>query len=296
VFKLRGTRVIFGAHQSIAGGFHNALTRGREATCDSIQIFNKSNNQWKARPIASEEIDLYLEMIDETGISVACSHTSYLINIASPDPALNKKSYLSLKEEMERCEALKVPNLVMHPGSHVGTGEEQGLNRIGRNINKLFRQLKGSSVTLCLETTAGQGSNLGYSFEQLAYIIDKVEDQDHIGVCLDTCHIFAAGYEIRTEKDYRSTMNTFKDQIGFNKLKVIHINDSKGDFGSRKDRHEHIGEGAIGKTGFQNLVSDRRLAKVPMILETPKEEDLEDDKTNLKVLRSLIRKPATKPK
>ena len=287
--------MISGAHESIAGGLSNALSRGRLATCDSIQIFNKSNNQWKAKPLAPEEVDSYFDMIDETGISVACSHTSYLINIASPDSALNKKSYLSLKEEMERCEVLKIPNLVMHPGSHVGSGERKGLNRIARNVNKLFRQLRDNNVTLCLETTAGQGSNLGYSFEQLASIIDQVDDQEHVGVCLDTCHIFAAGYEIRTKKDYHSTMDSFKDQIGFDKLKIIHVNDSKGDLGSRKDRHEHIGKGMIGKEGFRNLVCDRRFSKVPMILETHKEEDLKDDIKNLKVLRSLTKKKAKRP-
>ncbi len=287
--------MILGAHESIAGGLSNALSRGRLATCDRIQIFNKSNNQWKAKPLAAEEVDSYFDMIDETGISVACSHTSYLINIASPDSALNKKSYLSLKEEMERCEVLKIPNLVMHPGSHVGSGERKGLNRIARNINKLFRRLRDNNVTLCLETTAGQGSNLGYSFEQLASIIDQVDDQEHVGVCLDTCHIFAAGYEIRTKKDYRSTMDAFKDQIGFDKLKIIHVNDSKGDLGSRKDRHEHIGKGMIGKEGFRNLVCDRRFSKVPMILETHKEEDLKDDIKNLKVLRSLTKKKAKRP-
>ena len=287
--------MILGAHESIAGGLSNALSRGRLATCDRIQIFNKSNNQWKAKSLAPEEVDSYFDMIDETGISVACSHTSYLINIASPDSALNKKSYLSLKEEMERCEVLKIPNLVMHPGSHVGSGERKGLNRIARNINKLFRQLRDNNVTLCLEPTAGQGSNLGYSFEQLTSIIDQVDDQEHVGVCLDTCLIFAAGYEIRTKKDYRSTMDSFKDQIGFNKLKIIHVNDSKGDLGSRKDRHEHIGKGMIGKEGFRNLVCDRRFSKVPMILETHKEEDLKDDIKNLKVLRSLTKKKAKRP-
>ena len=286
--------MIFGSHQSIAGGLFNALIRGREATCDSIQIFNKSNSQWKARPIGSEEIDRYFEMVQETGVSVACSHTSYLINIASPDSALNNKSFLSLKEEMQRCNALKIPNLVMHPGSHVGSGEENGLKLIAKNINRLLEQIQDNTVTLCLETTAGQGSNLGYAFDQLAFLIDQVADKAHIGVCLDTCHIFAAGYEIRSERAYRSTMKKFKDSVGLDNLKVVHVNDSKGDLGSKKDRHEHIGEGMIGKDGFRNLLGDRRLSKIPMILETPREKDLDDDRRNLKILRSLMKKTGKK--
>ena len=223
-------------------------------------------------------------------MNVATSHSSYLINIASPDKELNEKSYRSLKEEMERCQMLKIPNLVLHPGSHVGTGEEAGIKRIIKNLNKLFKELKNNNVCLLLETTAGQGSNLGYTFEQIAVMIDGVKIQDHIGVCLDTCHIFAAGYPISDPKEYKKTMKKFDDIIGIDKLKIIHMNDSKKEFGSRRDRHEHIGKGHIGIEAFRNIVNDKRLKKIPMILETPKEEELKEDIENLKLLRSLVKK------
>ncbi|MHC4521097.1 MAG: deoxyribonuclease IV [Planctomycetota bacterium] len=281
--------MIFGAHESIAGGAFNAVLRGQKATCDTIQMFNKSNNQWRAKVLTGEEIDEYFRTIEQTGVTVSTSHTSYLINIASPDKELNKKSYLSLKEEMERCEVLKIPNLVMHPGSHVGSGEEKGMKAIARNINRLFSQLKDNHVTLLLETTAGQGSNLGCTFEQLAYIIDRVEHKDQIGVCMDTCHVFAAGYPISEPKDYSRTMKQFDETIGLDRLRIIHMNDSKKEFGSRRDRHEHIGKGFIGLEAFRNIVNDRRLKKVPLILETPKGDDLKEDIENLRVLRALVK-------
>ncbi len=282
--------MLFGAHESISGGVYKAIERGRLATCDTIQMFNKSNNQWRAAGLKPDEIDKFFALQEETGITVATSHTSYLINIASPDRALSEKSYRSLKEEMERCRLLRIPNLVMHPGSHVGSGEEIGIARIAENINKLFDELPDNDVTLLLETTAGQGSNLGYTFEQLAAMIDKVEDKARIGVCLDTCHIFAAGYPIVDPKDYRATMRSFDKIIGLDRLRIIHLNDSKKELGSRRDRHEHIGQGFIGLEGFRNIVNDRRLRKIPMILETPKGEDLTEDRENLRVLRSLVKK------
>ena len=282
--------MIFGAHESIAGGVFNAVERGHQATCDTIQMFNKSNNQWRAKKLHSDEIEKFFEAIETTGVTVATSHTSYLINIASPDAALNEKSYKSLKEEMERCETLKIPNLVMHPGAHVGSGEETGMMAIAGNINRLFGELKDNHVTLLLEGTAGQGTVLGSKFEQLAYMIDMIEDKDHLGVCLDTCHMFAAGYPLIDPKDYRKTIKAFDDIVGLDKLRIIHVNDSLREFASGKDRHEHIGKGHIGLDGFRNLVNDRRLKKVPLILETPKGEDLAEDIENLKILRSLVNK------
>ncbi|MEA2030511.1 MAG: deoxyribonuclease IV [candidate division Zixibacteria bacterium] len=282
--------MLFGAHESIAGGVHKSIERGKQATCDTIQIFNKSNSQWRAAKLKSEDIDEYFRLQEKLGVTVATSHTSYLINIASPNEALEEKSILSLKEEMERCKLLNIPNLVMHPGSHVGSGEEEGMIRISRNINKLFDALNDNSVTLLLESTAGQGTNIGYLFEQLAQIIHLVEDKNHIGVCLDTCHIFSAGYELRNSKGYSKTIKDFDDIIGLEKLRIIHMNDSKKPFGEKKDRHEHIGQGYIGLEGFSNIVNDSRLKKIPMILETPKDKDLAEDIENLKVLRSLIRK------
>jgi deoxyribonuclease-4 len=286
--------MLFGAHQSIAGGVYNALHRGKQATCDTIQIFNKSNNQWRAKKLESNDVDLYFEAIDETGVKVACSHTSYLINIASPDDALWEKSRISLTEEMQRCNLLKVPALVMHPGSHVGSGEETGLNRVADALNRMFDELGNNTVVMALEATAGQGTNLGYKFEQLAYIIDRVEDKDHMGVCLDSCHIFAAGYPLIEPKDYDKTIKSFDKIVGLDRLQVFHINDSKKEFGSKRDRHEHIGQGFIGLEGFRNIVNDAKLENVPLILETPKEDDLAEDVENLRILRSLIKKPAGK--
>ncbi|MFZ5981581.1 MAG: deoxyribonuclease IV [Candidatus Zixiibacteriota bacterium] len=281
--------MLLGAHESIAGGLEQAVYRGRQATCDTIQIFTKANNQWQAKRLGTDEIDLFFRAIEETGVSVACAHTSYLINIASPDKTLNQKSYISLKEELTRCALLEIPCLVLHPGSHVGSGEETGLNRVVDNINRLYADLSDHRVTLCLETTAGQGTNLGSTFEQLAYLIDRVEDKKRIGVCLDTCHIFAAGYPLSEPTDYRKTMNRFERVIGWKYLKVIHLNDSLKEFASRRDRHEHIGDGFIGREGFRNLLNDFQLKKIPMILETPKGEDLKEDIRNLEILRSLIK-------
>lgn len=281
--------MIFGAHESIAGGVFNAVILGQKATCDTIQMFNKSSNQWRAKKLESKEIDEFFRQIELTGVTVSVSHTSYLINIASPDPALNKKSTDALREELERCEVLRIPNLVLHPGSHVGSGEETGMNLIAENINAIFDALPDDKACLLLETTAGQGSNLGYTFEQLAYMIDRVEDKKRVGVCLDTCHIFAAGYPIIDPKDYKKTIKQFDDVIGLDRLKIIHVNDSLKEFGSKKDRHEHIGKGHIGLEGISNFVNDKRLAKVPMVLETPKEEDLTEDIENLRVLRSLVK-------
>lgn len=278
----------FGAHQSISGGVFNAVFLGQKAGCDTIQMFNKSSNQWRAKKLVSDEVDKFFSAIEETGVTVATSHTSYLINIASPEPELNAKSYAALKEEMERCNLLKIPNLVLHPGSHVGTGEEGGLNRIAANINKLFDELEGNACCLLLETTAGQGSNLGSKFEQLAYIIEKIENKKHIGVCLDTCHVFAAGYPIIEPADYKKTMQQFDDIIGLKRLRIIHMNDSQKPFASQRDRHEHIGKGCIGLEAFRNIVNDSRLTDIPKILETPKGDDVAEDIENLRVLRSLV--------
>ena len=279
----------FGAHESIAGGVFTAIERGVTATCDTIQMFNKANAQWRAKVLTDAEIEKFFELQQQTGVTVCTSHSSYLINIASPDKALGTKSYLGLKDEMERCERLRIPNLVMHPGAHVGAGLETGMDTIVKNLNKLFGELKDNHVTLALETTAGQGSTIGRTFEELAYIIENVEDSTYLGVCLDTCHIFAAGYDIREPKVYSKTIKSFDDTIGLDRLRIIHANDSKKEFDSRRDRHEHIGQGHIGLDGFRNIVNDKKLKYVPIILETPKGEDLKEDIENLKVLRSLVK-------
>jgi deoxyribonuclease-4 len=282
--------MLLGAHMSIAGGVYNAVTAGKKATCDTIQIFTKQSNQWRAKPLTDVEIEKFLQEQKSTGVSVACAHVSYLINLGSPDDALYAKSVDSFKIELERCGMLRIPHLVMHPGSHVGSGEETGLKRIAEALNRIFDQLPENKTTVCLETTAGQGTNLGYRFEQLARIIEMVEDKSRMTVCLDTCHAFAAGYALRDVKEYRATMREFDRIVGLKRLKVIHFNDSKKPFGSKKDRHEHIGKGELGLEPFRNILNDRRLNKVPKILETPKSEDLHEDIENLKILRSLIKK------
>lgn len=282
------TNQVFGAHESISGGVFNALDRAKQATCDVVQIFNKSNSQWRAKKLEAKELDLYFKKIDETGIKVCTSHTCYLINIGSSDPELNEKSYQAIKDEMERCELLKIPCLVMHPGAHTGAGEKIGLENIVRNIRRLMSELKDNHVCLLLETTAGQGSTLGHTFEQLAYIISEVDNHPQVGVCMDTCHVFSAGYPITELADYKKTIEQFDSTIGLGRLKIIHMNDSKKGFGEKKDRHEHIGKGHIGLEAFRNIVNDPRLRHIPKIIETPKDEKtLAEDIENLRVLRSL---------
>lgn len=277
-----------GAHMSIAGGIFNAPGLGQKATCDVIQLFTKSSNQWKAKTLTEEDIQKFFDIQKETGVKAICAHDSYLINLASPDETLHQKSYDAFKIELERCHLLQIPYLVMHPGSHVGSGETAGLKKIAESFNRLFDELPDNKTIVCQETTAGQGTNLGYKFEQLASVVDMVEDKKRMAVCLDTCHIFAAGYPIQDEKDYKKTMKEFNQILGLKNLKVIHINDSKKPFASRVDRHEHIGEGYLGLEPFRHIMNDNRLKKVSKILETPKGDDLKEDIKNLKKLRSLI--------
>jgi deoxyribonuclease-4 len=280
--------MFLGAHMSIAGGVYNAVLDGKKATCGVVQIFTKQSSQWKAKILTDEEVERFINEQKETGVKVPCAHDSYLINLASPEDALYEKSIEAFGIEMERCDRLKIPNLVMHPGSHVGSGEETGLKRIAEAFNRIFNQLPNNKTVVCLETVAGQGTNLGYKFEQLAQIIDLVEDKSRMAVCFDTCHVFAAGYPLQDPKEYRKTMKQFDTILGLKRIKAIHLNDSKKPFGSRKDRHEHIGEGELGLEPFRNILNDRRLNKIPKILETPKSEDLHEDIENLKRLRSLV--------
>ncbi|PJA29997.1 MAG: deoxyribonuclease IV [candidate division Zixibacteria bacterium CG_4_9_14_3_um_filter_46_8] len=282
-------KVLLGAHMSISGGVANALLAGKYLDCTAIQMFTKSSNQWKAKPLSEDDITGFRLLQRQSGI-MTVAHDSYLINLGSPDKALLDKSRKAFLEEMERCEKLEIPYLVTHPGSHVGVGEEIGLHTIVESLNWLYTKTPDSKVIICLETTAGQGSNLGYKFEQIAFLIDESEESDRLGVCLDTCHIFAAGYEIRNKKAYNKTMTEFDRVIGLNRLKVVHINDSKKDLGSKVDRHEHIGKGFIGIEPFGYFLNDRRLKKLPFLLETPKGDDGEMDDINLGILRGLIKK------
>ncbi len=224
------------------------------------------------------------------------AHDSYLINLSAQDASILRKSRESFIEEIKRCELLGIPFLNFHPGSHMGAGEEEGIKRIIESLNDAHAQTLGTRVMSVLETTAGQGSAIGYRFEHLRRIIEGVDDPNRMGVCLDTCHVFAAGYDISTEQGYRRTMEEFDAIIGLGRLVAIHVNDSKKPLGSRIDRHEHIGRGAIGKSGFRSLMRDERLAGVPKILETPKGEDLREDRMNLNLLRKLAGWHAGRPK
>lgn len=281
--------MLLGSHMSIAGGVFNSLISGKELGCTTIQIFTKSNNQWKARPLTASEISEFHTKQKETQISPVVAHDSYLINVASPDKALQEKSREALLVELQRCESLGISHLVMHPGSHVGTGEKEGIKRIAEALNWLHSQTKDFTTQIALETTAGQGTNLGYRFEQLAEIMDLTEQKKRLAVCLDTCHIFAAGYDIRTKESCEKTMEKFGKIVGLDKLKVIHFNDSVKDFGSRVDRHEHIGKGKIGLEGFRFFMNDKRFEKIPKILETPKDEEGKFDRMNLATLRKLMK-------
>jgi deoxyribonuclease-4 len=279
-----------GAHMSIAGGVDKAILLGHEVGCDTIQIFTKSSNQWRAKPLTDGEIERFAANREKYGISPVVAHDSYLINLASPDKeGLLTKSREAFLVEMERAETLGIPYLVMHPGSHLGAGVEEGLKTVAESFDWLFSRTANLKLIVLLETTAGQGTNLGFTFEQLRTIIDTVEDGGRFGVCLDTAHIFAAGYDITTREDYENTLQEFDRIIGLRRLKAVHLNDSKKDLASRVDRHEHIGKGALGLEPFRMLLNDARFDELPMILETPKRPGYAEDKENLAVLRSLIR-------
>lgn len=282
-------RLLVGAHMSISGGVFNAFTNGQEVGCTTIQIFTKNNNQWRAKELTSEDIKRFLDNQKETEISPVVGHNAYLINLASPKEDVYDMSREAMLVELQRAELLRLPYLVMHPGSHLGNGEKKGLGKVVRSIDWLHQKTPGYQVKILLETTAGQGSSIGYRFEHLAQIIEGVKESDRLGVCYDTCHAFAAGYDIRTTKAYEATFGEFDKVVGLARLKVIHVNDSLKDLGGRVDRHQHIGEGKIGLEGFRLLMNDERWEKVPKILETPKEGGTERDIKNLKTLRRLVK-------
>lgn len=273
---------------SIAGGVHTAVDRATSIGCTALQVFTKNNNQWNGKPFTQEDIARYKQKISAAGIAPVVSHDSYLINLCATNPDILKKSRAAFIDELERCEQLGIPLLNFHPGSHLGTGEEEGIKRICESLNIAHSKTKNYNVKSVLEATAGQGTNIGHTFEHLRAIIDGVENPERMAVCIDTCHIFAAGYDISTEKGYEKTFQLFDEIIGLDRLVAFHVNDSKKGLGSRVDRHEHIGKGAIGLEGFRLLVNDERFAHIPKILETPKSEDLHEDVENLKVLKSLI--------
>ena len=280
---------LLGAHFSIAKGLHQALYEAETYGCTALQIFTKNTSAWKERTLTQEEIIRFDLARKETGITSIASHTSYLINLATPERKKHVMSCNALKQELIRSSLLDIPFVVLHPGAHLGKGKDQGIDKIALSINKIFAQIPDIRTRLLLETTAGQGSGLGHTFEQLALIMDKIENQARIGICLDTSHVFAAGYDIRTPETYRKVTDEFDAIIGLENLYVIHLNDSKKELGSRVDRHEHIGGGYIGIKAFELLMNDMRFWDIPKIIETPKQKDGPDtDKMNLNRLRSLV--------
>jgi deoxyribonuclease-4 len=282
---------MFGSHLSIAGGMHNAIIEAQRLQFDTVQVFTKNQQQWKVKPLEEAAVADWKTHGKAAGFKQTVSHDSYLINLASPDEALWRKSIDLFAEELRRCEQLGIPFLVTHPGAHVGSGEEVGLVRIAAALDELFDQVDAPHVTTCLEITAGQGSCLGARLEHLATIIEKVKQSKKLGVCLDTAHLFAAGYDFRGRK-YAAFRKELEKTIGIKRVKVLHLNDSKKELGSRVDRHDHIGLGTIGVEGFEPFVNDEAFAAVPKILETPKgkRDDGQDwDAVNLAVLKGLMK-------
>lgn len=281
---------LFGAHMSIAGGCHEAVRIAQEHSCETVQLFTKNSNQWVGKPLTDEDVEIFKKKLREAKLKYPTAHDSYLINLASPDDVLYRKSIEAFVDEVERAERLGLSYLVMHPGAHVGSGDDAGIQRVVAALDEVHRRCSGFKVMVLLEATAGQGTTLGHRFEHLAGIIEQVADPKRLGVCLDTCHVFAAGYELAPEPKYQATMDEFDRVVGLKKLKLFHLNDSKKPLGSRVDRHEALGKGLLGLEPFRLIVNDPRFEKLPMILETPKEADDNDDMdtVNLAVLRGLL--------
>lgn len=273
---------------SIAGGPARALLRGHSIHCDTIQLFARSPNRWYSKDLSREQIDDFQQAREATGITPVVAHSSYLINLGTPDEALWRKSVDALIIELRRCQQLGIVDYVLHPGSHVGSGEQAGLERVATALASAFEAIPDAKVIILLETTAGQGSSLGYKFEHLAWLIEHVQANERLGVCFDTAHVLAAGYEFRQPQSYKATWEHYDATIGMKRLRAIHLNDSKRDLGTRVDRHEQIGKGFVGLEAFRLLVNDPHLRHIPMLLETPKGPDMREDVENLALLRSLV--------
>jgi len=277
-----------GAHMSIAGGVHLAVERAQKIEAQALQVFTKSSNQWFSKPLDLQNIQKFQEARKEAKLKFAFAHDAYLINLASPDSVLWEKSIKAFSDEMDRAHSLGLDFIVFHPGAHMRSGVDPGCSRIAQAMNQLLDQKKDYKLMLLLENAAGQGTTLGRTFEELAQIWNQVEDQSRVGFCFDTCHAFAAGYDIRTSEGFSQTMKKFDEVIGVRHIKAFHLNDSKKGLECRVDRHEHIGKGQLGVQAFRWLLTDQRFKDCPMVLETPKSEDLHEDRENLKVLRSLL--------
>jgi deoxyribonuclease-4 len=272
---------------SIAGGLHTCLERGAAHGCDVVQLFTKSNQQWQTKPIRRGDLDEWQAQRASTGVEPALVHDSYLINLASPDPSLWRRSVRAFADEYARCGLLGVPALVFHPGAHVGSGATAGMARVAKAINRVCDEQTDNPTRLLMENTAGQGTSLGWRFEELRDIFAAIAAPDRVGVCVDTCHMFAAGYELRTGAGWHATLAAIERTVGLGRVRAFHVNDSKTPCGSRVDRHEHIGRGTIGLSGFRRVVNEPCFHDKPMVLETPKPTDWAD-RINLAVLRSLV--------
>jgi deoxyribonuclease-4 len=272
---------------SIRGGASMAIERARSIDCTAMQVFVKNNMQWFARPLTAEEIRAFLNHVQRGELLSVFGHANYLINLAATNPQFHANSIRALAEELVRADQLELPFLVLHPGAHLGAGEEAGLKKIAGSIDEVFWKIPKVRTKIALEITAGQGSCIGHRFEHLAHIIANVREPERLRVCLDTAHLFAAGYDINSESGVKKTFQKFDRVIGRDRLVAIHVNDSKTQRGSRVDRHEHIGKGQIGLEAFRFIMRSPRFRKIPKVLETPKEKDLAEDVINLKTLRRL---------
>src|SRR5436190_19003854 len=284
--------VLLGAHMYIAGGAHMAIERACSIQCTAMQIFVKNNMQWFAPPLCASEIRAFLDHQQRAQLAAVFAHANYLINLAATNPQFHANSLRALSEELIRADQLELPFLVMHPEAHLGAGEEAGLEKIIASIDAIWAVIPKVETKLALETTAGQGSCLGEKFEQIAAIIENVREPERLCVCLDTAHVFEAGYDIGSEAGVKKMFREFNRVIGLDRLAAVHLNDSKTALGSRVDRHEHIGKGKIGLDAFRFIMRDRRFRKIPKVLETPKGKELREDVANLKTLRGLIEKRA----
>ncbi len=275
-------------HVSIAQGLHRAFARGAEIGCTVIQLFTRNATRWKVGPLDTHTVTRFLEEHARTGMPVV-AHAPYLINLASPDAGLFERSVAALREEIERTELLGIGELVLHPGAHKGSGVDEGLGRVTLALNRALQDCPGYRTAILLENTAGQGTSVGHRFAHLGRIIDRAVQPERLGVCFDTCHAHAAGYDLTTEAAYHDVFEEFDREIGLDRLRVLHLNDSKKGLGEKIDRHEHIGLGRMGLESFRLIVNDPRFQALPKILETPKLLDGKDmDPVNLSVLRSLV--------
>ena len=282
------SEILLGAHMSIGGGVHRAIERSCSINCTAMQIFVKNNMQWFARPLERAEISAFLRHAQRRQLAAVFAHANYLINLAATNPVFHANSLRALSEELVRADQLELPFLVLHPGAHLGAGIEAGLEKIVGSIDAVHMVLRKTKTKIALETTAGQGSCLGDSFEQLAHIIRNVREPERLVVCLDTAHVFAAGYDITTEAATKRMFADFDRTIGLDRLAALHLNDSKTARGSRVDRHEHIGKGKIGLPAFRSIMRDKRFRRIPKVLETPKGKELLEDVQNIRTLRELL--------